>query len=316
MIHVEPWPTTTSGPYLITDDTDDPSECAIVEDGGTFPAHAPSPTVAGPGRLAFIDGVRRGDARLYLSQGRALAHGIAGAHGTGAVVCEPEQRPRFHACRVERMVVWGSGVAATLPPQPGGWSWTVDTVTDDRPDAPLHRLQRRMRESEGRLAEGLVADGWVVVIDGPLNFVRSRDLPIVGLVKTHHQQLLPPDQHLRVTELRSGERSGLFAKRHDIYSCYVRLAAPPPWAGPWAGIARLEIPASTGLDVAVTVADQATALLPRFAGVAHKDDRAPQNLLPVARLERHLRRLLGDGGLAVRAIRTAAMAASSREASA
>jgi hypothetical protein len=99
----------------------------------------------------------------------------------------------------------------------------------------------------------------------------------------------------------------LFAKRADIYSCYLRSAAPPPWAGPWAGITRLEFPSSVGLDEVKAAADGAAILLPRYAGIAHKDERAPQNLLPISQLERHLRRLLGDGALAVRAIRSAAV---------
>ena len=168
-----------------------------------------------------------------------------------------------------------------------------------------------MREAEGRLAERLVEEGWLVVVDGPLNFVRSRDVALLGYVKTHYRALLPPDQHSRVQELAAGERSSLFLKRPDIYSCYLRLSPPPPFAGPWSGIARLEIPASVGLDAAIDAADRAALLLPRFAGVPHKDPRAPQNLQPVSKLESHLRRLLGDGALAVRAIRSSALQSAS-----
>src|SRR4029077_6815898 len=31
------------------------------------------------------------------------------------------------------------------------------------------------------------AAGYLTIVDGPLNFVRSRDLPVVGYVKTHHR---------------------------------------------------------------------------------------------------------------------------------
>jgi hypothetical protein len=40
--------------------------------------------------------------------------------------------------------------------------------------------------------------------------------------------------------------------------------------------------------------------------VEFKDSRAPQNLFPIAGLERALRRRLGDPGLLYRALRTAA----------
>ncbi|MEZ5258575.1 MAG: hypothetical protein R2705_17280 [Ilumatobacteraceae bacterium] len=43
--------------------------------------------------------------------------------------------------------------------------------------------------------------------------------------------------------------------------------------------------------------DLVSALLPRFASVPHKDRRAPQNLAPIAGLERQLRRRLGDPAL-------------------
>jgi hypothetical protein len=169
----------------------------------------------------------------------------------------------------------------------------------------LADLQRRMREAEGRLAEQICDAGYLTVVDGPLNFVRSRDVPVAGLVKTHHQRLLPVEHHLRVPELGAGQRTSLFRVRADVYSCYLRLAPRAANSGPWSGIVRLEFPASTGLDEARRVADGAAALLPRFAGVPHVDPRAPQNLQPTGALERHLRHLLGDAGLALRAVRAA-----------
>jgi len=72
---------------------------------------------------------------------------------------------------------------------------------------------------------------------------------------------------------------------------------------PWAGIVRLEMPASAGLGTAAAQADVLAVALLRFAGVAHRDPRAPQNLQPVGALEKHLRALLGPSGLATRAIR-------------
>jgi hypothetical protein len=48
------------------------------------------------------------------------------------------------------------------------------------------------------------------------------------------------------------------------------------------------------------------ATLPRFASQPHNDPRAPQNLHPIAGLERELRRCLGDPILLERALRQAA----------
>jgi hypothetical protein len=129
-------------------------------------------------------------------------------------------------------------------------------------------------------------------------------------VKTHHRALLPAELHARVPALGAGERTSLFAVGADRYSCYLRLAAPGGrTSGPWSGIVRLEVPQSAGLERAREVVHRMAGLLPRFAGVAHRDPRAPQNLQPVGALERHLRHLLGDPGLAARAVREAALRA-------
>ena len=50
------------------------------------------------------------------------------------------------------------------------------------------------------------------------------------------------------------------------------------------------------------MADVSTATLPRFASTPYKDPRAPQNLIPIAGLEKRLRALLGDARLLHRAL--------------
>lgn len=299
--------------YLIDPDDLVDKEVPIVEeaDGNLVlrdPDLANDVTVAVP--VAFVDGVRRGDARLsVVDEDGRIAVGVAGAHGVGAVLCEPGRGPEFHDLVTRRFVVWGSGKRVELPEVTGGYGWECVSIATSHPDAPLQELQQRMREAEGRLAEKLCGEGILTVIDGPLNYVRSRDLPVMGYVKTHHRALLPIAQHQRVPDLRAGQRTSLFAKRADIYACYLRLAEPPPWGGPWTGIVRLEVPSSVGLGAAAVTADHAALLLPRYAGVPHLDNRAPVNLQPVGKLEARLRHLLGDARLSVRAVRTAAMQA-------
>ena len=310
-VHVEPWPASMSGPYLLLDEDIESGHSPVAEDGGDLRSHLSPEVVDDRVQIAFVDGVRRAEARLYLDDGERMLHGIAGAHGHGAVLCEGAERPVFEDCHVERIIVWGGGAREALPEQPGNWSWSIRSIPDEQPDAPLQGLQRFMREAEGELAEQLATDGWLTIVDGPLNFVRSRERPVIGYVKTHHRAYLAPEQHARVPQLGVRERTSLFTKRDDVYSCYVRLAEPPSYAGPWSGIARLEIPSSVGLAEAAATADDATAHLCRYAGVPHKDPRAPQNLQPVSRLESYLRRLLGDDRLAVRAARAAALATGS-----
>jgi hypothetical protein len=55
----------------------------------------------------------------------------------------------------------------------------------------------------------------------------------------------------------------------------------------------------------ITIADRTAAILPLVASEQHLDPRAPQNLVPIAALERRLRHLMGDAGLVYRALREA-----------
>ena len=165
-----------------------------------------------------------------------------------------------------------------------------------------------MRDAEADIAEALSNDGWLTVLDGPLHGIRHRrGLPVIGYVKTHHRRMLAREHWVRVPELTAGERSGLFAMKDALYGCYLRVGDPGPWAGPWAGIARLEMPSGIGRDAAVEAAERAAGWLPVFASALHRDARAPVNLTPIAGLERHLHRLQGDARLALRAVREAVL---------
>jgi hypothetical protein len=53
--------------------------------------------------------------------------------------------------------------------------------------------------------------------------------------------------------------------------------------------------------------DATAAALPPLGSAAHKDARAPQNLTPIAGLERRLKRMLGDRRLLLRSARAALM---------
>lgn len=306
-VFVEDWGATYGSPYLVVADDTGTDAAALAEDGAELRSHSGHPYRAADGPIAFVDGVRRGEASLWIEDPATGAggRGVAGAHGCGVVIADGISPAVFGETRVRRLAIWGSGLRGRLPDVPGGWSWESCSVADPNPDAPLRDLQTRMRQEEGGLAESLCAEGFLTVVDGPLNFVRSRDLPIVGYVKTHYRALLGPDQHRRIPQLGPGERTSLFRLGADRYSAYLRLAPIGATASPWTGIVRIEIPQSAGLADAVVVADRVAGILPRFAGIAHRDPRAPQNLQAIGALETHLRHLLGHPGLATRAVREA-----------
>lgn len=301
-VFVEGWSQSYGSSYLIPDGDEPVSDVELVEDATLSPYRG----VDDPGlkSLAFIDGVRRGEASLYQIVDGRFVRGIAGAHACGAVVAEAGERLRFGDVVVARLVIWGSRVSSPLPPVAGGWQWQALSVAGDDPQAPLADLQLRMRNAEGRFAETLADRGILVIADGPLNFALRRDRPIVGYVKRHQRAYLPHEEHARVAGLRAGERSTLFRIGAERFSCYVRLTEEM-FGGPWAGIVRLEFATSAGLDATRPLADLLTFRLPRYAGLLHRDPRAPQNLQPIGALETHLRRHLGSEALAERAVREA-----------
>ena len=69
---------------------------------------------------------------------------------------------------------------------------------------------------------------------------------------------------------------------------------------------RCEVSGDQAVEQAVQMADFSASTLPRFVSEPHKDPRAPQNLYPIAALERELRRRLGDARFVERALRKAA----------
>jgi hypothetical protein len=158
----------------------------------------------------------------------------------------------------------------------------------------------------GTVAATLDVDD-LLVVDGPLGD-RRHIAGAVGYVKAHHVSYLPPAQMPVITRLRAGQRTPLFAagSRRFRYSWYLRL--PGPATHDWWGVVRCEASGELGRDDAIAVADRITATLPRFASQPHNDARAPQNLHPIAGLERELRRRLGDPLLLERALRSAAVA--------
>jgi len=308
-LYFEDWQATYGSPYLIDDETA-AGEATVVEDG----PFARNPAPSSERSCAFVDGVRRGEGTLYRrARDGAMVRGVAGAHACGAVICVPGGPACFGDVQTRRLVIFGAGDHHELPAV-DGYSWHAASIASTDPDAPLAELQTRMRGAEGRLAERLAADGHLTVTDGPLNFVLSRDLPIVGYIKTHHRALLVPAQHSLVPGLLCGQRTPLFALGRDRYSAYTRISDGGPLASPWHGIVRLELAQSFGLAAAARLADEVTAMLPRFAGIAHRDPRAPQNLQPIGALERHLRRYLGPSRLATRAVRLAIAQSRSRSA--
>ena len=230
-------------------------------------------------------------------------HGTCASYAAGAVRCDGTA-----VCGpavVGRGLFTAYGGAEPIPTAAG--EFAVRVAPSPSPEGLSLALQERMGEAELEAAEVACAAGDVdvVVLDGPLRG-RQHLTGAVGYVKTHHVAYLPPELNAVVGRLAPGQRSPLFAlgTTWSRISWYLRL--PGAAASPWAGVVRGECSANLTVARAAALADMVTAALPRFASAAHKEGRAPQNLYPIAGLERELRHRLGDPQLIYRALRRAA----------
>jgi hypothetical protein len=266
----------------------------------------------GADQVAFVDGVRRIDARLLLDDPVAgPTPGICGTFAVGATRWHRHDRwSEITDVRVERWAVLAGGLADELPAVALDPPYRTATTPSDDPSHLIGELHTRMRRAEGELASALAADAFVVA-DGPLNKPLA-PLSVVGYIKSHRVTYLPPEQNVVISELAPGQRTPLFtiaADRPDVcrYSWYVRLAMLHGGHS-WTGIVRCEASGKLPKDEVRTIADRTAALLPIVGSEPHIDPRAPQNLVPIGALERELRHRMGDPGLVYRALRHAVSA--------
>lgn len=277
-------------------------ECALTEwNPITPPAGAQLPPVT------FVDGVRRIDARVWISgsdpsdpNDEISYPGVCATVAAGAVRCESGSAQVIEAV-VERALYTAAPNAGPISTRHGAYS--LRPLAEGTPEALYLGVHNHMTAVETALSVDLNG-GALIVFDGPL---RGRDAASgVGYIKTHNVQYLERPQHRVVGQLAAGQRTPLFliGGRFTRWSWYLRL--PGPVSHALSGVVRLELPGLGTVEDAAMRADIVSQLLPRYASEPHKDTRAPQNLHPIAGLERELRRRLGDPQLLERALRRAA----------
>jgi hypothetical protein len=282
---------------------------AVVDVDVEVPGHAWEPRWPATGTRAaetvvFTDGVRRVDAQVWVEGADGASRpGICATYAAGAIRCNG--RAELAGAEVRRGLFTAAAGAETIDTRHG--RYPVRAVGGDAPEQLSLCLQQRMGELEVEVAAAAASDGDLVCVDGPLR--SGGHAPgTVGYVKTHHVRYLAAPQDVVVGRLGSGQRTPIFlatARMWTRYLWYLRL--PGEIGHPWSGIVRCEISADTDPADAVAVADRVAATLPRFASRPHKDSRAPQNLYPIAGLERTLRHRLGDPTLLYRSLRAAAV---------
>jgi hypothetical protein len=305
-VHVDPWSPEYGAQAPVSELDETPQLDTDVELPAARWTSIEPPSV-GRSPVLFVDGVRRVDARLqYVAEGRVI-HGVLASYAVGVALAGGDNA-QLGEYRVERAAVMGTGelLADWLEVAPG-LAYAPASTADSDPDAPLRRVQHLMRLHEASLARDLAAGGTLTVLDGRLSLTTGDSRPLVGLIKRVHELYLPATFLDHLVRLPRGHRTPAFciyAGAMTFYSWFLRLAEPGPGASPLHGLARLEVAGDAGLDAALRLASATTALLPRFVPHRSRDPRAPQNLLPVGALERHLQHKLGDARLVRRLIET------------
>lgn len=272
-------------------------------------AWKPVPAPAGiraPDIVLLVDGVRRIDASVWTREPDGGSYpGLAASYAAGVVRCDLRRgAAELAGAQVGRGLFTASPSAQELAA--GQIRYALHRVggTGELSKLPA-AVQGPLTALEVEVSNSARDDGDLLVVDGPLR--NRRQLPrTLGYVKTQHSQYLDARLSAVVTGLAAGQRSPVFrlGTAWGGFSWYLRL--PGAAGAPWAGVVRVECSAELTVDEAVELAHLSLVTLPRFASTPYKDPRAPQNLIPIAGLERRLRARLGDARLLHRALTIAA----------
>ncbi len=269
------------------------------------PLTAPD-SIEPPDVVLLVDGVRRIDASVWTEEPDGSSFpGLAASYAAGVVRCDLRRgAAELAGAEVERGLFTASPSAQDVVA--GQIRYAVHRLGGSGELSKLPAaVQGPLTALEVKVSGAVRDDGDLLVVDGPLR--SRRQLPrTLGYIKTQHSQYLDARLTAVVTGLAAGHRSPVFrlGTAWGGWSWYLRL--PVAAGAPWAGIVRMECSADLTIDEAVELADLSLVTLPRFASTPYKDPRAPQNLIPIAGLERRLRALLGDARLLHRALTAAA----------
>ncbi len=277
----------------------------LEDEPAAWAPRAPAPAARRPGSVLFCDGVRRIDATLWIHEGAGRVRpAMAASVGAGAVRC-CGAAARVVGRAVGRCVATASSAAAAIPTRHG--RYTLERTAGDAPEVLNAAVVGVMAALEVEVARDHGGAADLVLVDGRLRRPGGHRPGTVGYVKSHGARYLPEDQEAVVARLAPGQRTPLFClqqKMGTVISWYLRL--PGGRGHPWAGVVRCELSNDVSVGQAAEIADACCLVLPSFASSAHKDARAPVNLVPIGGLERDLRHHLGDAQLLYRALLAAA----------
>ncbi|AFZ68913.1 DNA double-strand break repair nuclease NurA [Deinococcus peraridilitoris] len=277
-----------------------------------------------------VDGKPRMEARLLVENGAAPLFGGYGAYVVGAVELDPHGRreAQLQHVRASRILALCGDVKAEgarlIPrnPHTGELLYRVENAEGNTQSAPAQKIQSLMLREEQKLSHAFASQvPWsedddeedlaaLTLQDGPVRPGFGGGA-VVGCVKTMQTLYVSADRAYLLSELRPGERSPILYFRYDgsgeaRFTWYVRLCDAEFYQHPYAGVMRLEMHAGDNTElpnIVRAIADLSGDLLCKLASKAHKDPRAPQNLIPTRALEQAMGRAMGDASLVMRRIR-------------
>lgn len=256
----------------------------------------PAPREAPP--LAFVDGVERRDLRVSAEGDGWPIAGVLVSYGAGAIC--PGDGATLRHLRIEHRVILARGARPPVIQLQAGNTrveYIPEHNAEDDPESLDRTLKNLRADLEADVVRRLIAEGGgLVLVDGRLP-PNTRGTA-VGVIKTPHRLPITSGAHIDVLmQLGTGQRSPVFVRQRSArsyYSWFVCLRKPGPLDLGMSGLAMLEMDDSVAKTDAIAMADLTAAVLPAYASTPARDDRAPQNLLPVGQLERELRHRLGD----------------------
>ncbi len=283
------------------EDTDDHADATVERALDDWAPIDPLPE-SKPDEIAFIDGIQRIDARIWIHENGISTPAVCVSLAAGATVCAPGTATTHGVQVVRSLIAPASSTAGPIVTRHATYEFVP--AQDTTPEATYLAIHGRRTELEIGVARSVTSS--LIVFDGPLR--GQGDRQSVGYIKTHHKIYLPNKVQAILGGLDDGQRTPLLflsgGPGAGRWSWYLRL--PGRRVHPMSGIVRLELPGTGTVAEAVARAETVSACLPRFASEPHKESRAPQNLYPISGIERELRRRLGDALLLERALRVAA----------
>ena len=104
MLRLDPWAAEYEGSIQVADD-EEGADVDVAVESSSWAAIAPPPA-ARPRQVAFVDGVRRVEHRLLVSDGERTVFGLLGSYGVGAAVVEAIGTAHSVATRTNRSAGW------------------------------------------------------------------------------------------------------------------------------------------------------------------------------------------------------------------